>query len=150
MTTRNSDLLLTLCAMLLVVGGMSMARSEPPATACNLRKPATCPEPLKRPALTLAVGRVESGLQPAARGKHGERGAWQIQPRLWGKVPRGLHAQALQHEGVLDQLLKECGGRMEQAVSRYNGTGAAARRYVGRVRREALCIALLEREVSGL
>lgn len=142
---NNTDLLLVLAAMLLV-GGTSVASHEPPPVAAY-RPPA--PAPLQRPILTEAIGRVESGMQPGARGKHGERGAFQIQARYWGKVPAELHAQALQHEWVLDELLRECGGRVEQAVERYNGRGAAARRYVGRVRREAICIALLEREVGA-
>ena len=138
---RNQDLLITLAAMLLIVWCMSYAQHEdtPPAPCLH-----TTPEPLKRPVLTEAIGRVESGMNPRARGKHGERGAWQVTPRIWGKVPHSLTDQARQHERILDELIHACGERVGQAIERYNGSGPAARRYAGRVRRIAIQIALLE------
>jgi hypothetical protein len=138
---RNTDLLLVLCGMLLIAGGLSVAAHH------EYRMPIIHPgppAPLKRPVLTEAIGRVESGMCCTARGKHGERGAWQVQPKLWGKVPRGLAAQARQHERILDELLRECGGSVSKAVERYNGTGPAARQYAGRVRRMAFTITLLD------
>jgi hypothetical protein len=137
---RNTDLLLVLCGVLLVVGGLSAAAHH------EYRMPIIHPgppTPLKRPILTEAIGRVESGMCCTARGKHGERGAWQVQGRIWGRVPRGLEAQARQHERILDELLKASGGSVSKAVERYNGAGPAARRYVVRVRRMAFTIALL-------
>lgn len=130
-----------LVVMLLIVWRMSYAQHEDTPLTPRLH---TTPEPLKRPVLTEAIGRVESGMNPHARGKCGERGAWQVIPRIWGKVPHSLTDQARQHERILDELIRACGGRVSQAIERYNGSGPAARRYAGRVRRMALQIALLE------
>ena len=123
----NFDLFMALIAFILILFGYHKAHGQE----------------LKRPVLTKAIGVIESGLNPFARGKHHERGAYQVIERHWGKVPRQLHEQGLQHERILEELLKASGGNVENAVRRYNGRGQKAARYARRVRREAIQIALL-------
>lgn len=92
---------------------------------------------LKRPALTIPQGIVESGLNTKARGKAGEKGAWQVREKYHGKVPKRLIDQGKQAEKILDELLKTTEGDMLKALSRYNGSGKAADRYAAKVRQRA-------------
>lgn len=46
------------------------------------------------------IGWCESGLDPHAIGQHGERGAWQVIPALWGEVPATLEEQAVQADRI--------------------------------------------------
>ena len=97
-------------------------------------------ESLKRPLLTIPQGQIESRLNPKAKGKAGERGAWQVLQREWGKVPRGLKAQAKQHEQIMDALIKENHGNISKAVMRYNSYKniKAGYRYLAKVRKRAI------------
>lgn len=100
---------------------------------------------IKRPVLVKAQGMVESRLNPFAKGDGGKsHGAFQVQPKLWGRVPKGdIAAQARQNERIMDELMVEVDPML--ALERYNGSGPMAREYARKVRREALQIALLER-----
>lgn len=95
------------------------------------------------PSLSISMGHVESGMNPKAVGRAGERGAFQVQAKYWGKVPKTLRGQMVQHDAVLLELLREC-GELPLAVTRYNGQGTRAKRYLGKVTRE-----VLERELLG-
>jgi len=94
---------------------------------------------LKRPVLTIAIGQIESGLNSRAVGGCGERGSWQVLPRVWGHVPTGLTRQARQHELILDRLIEENDGNICTAIMRYNSykNKAAGRRYLTKVRKRA-------------
>lgn len=94
---------------------------------------------LKRPALTIPQGQVESRLNPKAAGKAGEQGAWQVLPADWGKVPRTLQGQGLQHEQIMDELIQENKGDISKAIMSYNSrrNKAAGKRYLAKVRLRA-------------
>jgi hypothetical protein len=96
------------------------------------------------PQVSMAIGHVESGLKTTAVGRAGERGAFQVMSRHWGRVPKTLRGQMLQHNRILCELNRECGGDLPRAIARYNGKGRKARRYLGRVTHE-----VLERELLG-
>ena len=96
------------------------------------------------PQVSLAIGKVESGMNHRAVGRAGERGAFQVLEKHWGKVPRTLRGQMLQHDRVLRELHRECGGDLPLAITRYNGKGKKARKYLGKVTRE-----VLEQELLG-
>lgn len=95
---------------------------------------------LKRPGLTIPIGQVESQLNPRARGRAGEKGAWQVIERWHGKVPKGLKRQARQHEQIMDGLIEENNGNINIAVMRYNSykNHAAGRIYLAKVRKRAI------------
>lgn len=100
---------------------------------------------MERPHICIAQGLVESGMNKYAVGDRGEsKGAFQVQAKHWGKVPRGLLAQANQNERILEELLQESGQDYSTAISRYNGAGKPARQYAKEVRRVSLELALLE------
>lgn len=89
----------------------------------------------KRPTLMAALAVQESNGTPWAVGDNGKsKGAFQVQPRHWGKVPVDAVAQALQAEKILDELLARR-GRLRPAIIAYNGAGPAARAYERRVSR---------------
>jgi len=94
-------------------------------------------ENLKRPLLTIPIGQIESELDSKARGRCGEKGAWQVIERWHGKVPRGLSRQARQHERILDGLIAEHKGDICTAVMRYNSykNKKAGRAYLAKVRK---------------
>lgn len=95
------------------------------------------------PQISTAIGHVESGMKTTAVGRAGERGAFQVMPRHWGRVPKTLRGQMAQHNRVLCELVREhCS--LPLAVERYNGKGCKARRYLSRVTHE-----VLERELLG-
>lgn len=96
-----------------------------------------------RPMLMAPIAKKESRGNPKAVGDRGEsRGAFQVQSKHWGKVPSHPTKQAQQSEWILNELLAETGS-LPVAVSRYNGTGSAAKRYVREITRESLELALL-------
>lgn len=80
------------------------------------------------PKALAAIGQVESGFDPQARGKAGERGAWQVRPELWGAVPNTVNAQLHQAEEILEQLIRT-EGTLTKAIQSYNGNGPKARKY---------------------
>lgn len=86
----------------------------------------------KRPALSAAQAIVESRGNIKARGKAGEKGAWQVREKYWGKVPGSAVKQALQNERIIEDLIRATGG-LPLAVERYNGTGKKARVYSRKV-----------------
>lgn len=75
---------------------------------------------LKRPALTIPQGQIESRLNPKAVGAAGEKGAWQVLEKDHGKVPSKLKDQAIQHEMIMDELIQENKGDIPRAIMRYN------------------------------
>ena len=87
----------------------------------------------KRPALAAKQAVVESHANPKARGKKGEKGAWQVIEKDWGKVPKTPEGQAIQNEKILDELLQKNKGDLRKALTAYNGTGPDARRYASLV-----------------
>jgi hypothetical protein len=91
----------------------------------------------------MAQAMVESGANPYAKGKHKEKGAWQIREKYWGKVPKDMVHQARQAEGVLDVLIKENHGDIYKAVRRYNGYSRATKKYANAVRSNAIRLAVV-------
>lgn len=100
--------------------------------------------PLERPVLTVAQGYVESGHNVRARGKAGEKGAYQVKEEVWGKVPKSWRGQTRQNEEIVNVLLSENHDNLSKAVLRYNGKGKGARKYVAKVRQRALSIHILD------
>ena len=99
----------------------------------------------KNPKLMAAIAVVESNGNPKAVGDSGASiGAFQVQPRHWGKVSSdNALMQALQAEKILDELLADSRGRLRQSLARYNGgTRPPARSY-----RYADKILMLTREI---
>ena len=91
------------------------------------------------PEISIAIGTVESRMDHKAVGDQGRsRGAFQVQSRIWGKVPAGLKAQMRQHNDIMLELLRASNGDIPATIRRYNGRGKATRRYLGMVTREAL------------
>lgn len=76
----------------------------------------------KDPHLMAAVAIVESNGTPNAVGRSGERGAWQVIPKVWGSVPKSVVGQARQSERILDELVAASPrGSLRCALARYNG-----------------------------
>ena len=76
----------------------------------------------KDPKLMAAVAIVESNGTPHAVGRSGERGAWQVIPKVWGSVPKSADGQARQAERILDELVAASPRRsLRCALARYNG-----------------------------
>lgn len=98
---------------------------------------------LQRPALTSAQSLVESGANIYAIGSVGERGAFQVREKYWGKVPKDMLSQARQAESILDSLIIECNGDTYIALQRYNGIGSAATNYAEAVIGKAIELTLL-------
>lgn len=75
-----------------------------------------------RPRLMASIAVRESGGDPKAVGDGGKsRGAFQVQAKHHGKVPKDVVEQALQSERILDELLAENNGNLKRALSAYNG-----------------------------
>ena len=78
----------------------------------------------KSPKTMAAIAIVESNGTPWAKGKAGERGAWQVIDKHWphGPVPKHPVNQALQAEKILDELVAASPrGSLRLALARYNG-----------------------------
>ena len=76
----------------------------------------------KNPKLMASVAIVESNGTPHAVGRSGERGAWQVIPKVWGSVPKSADGQARQAERILDELVAASPrGSLRCALARYNG-----------------------------
>lgn len=75
----------------------------------------------KRPALMAAIALQESDGTPWARGKSGEKGAFQVMEKNWGLVSQNPVDQAMQAEKILDELLEASKGDVRKALSMYNG-----------------------------
>lgn len=106
----------------------------------------------KRPALMAAIAVKESNGNPDAIGDNGDsHGAFQVQPKHWGKVPATATEQALQAERILEELLSSArhlrrdNARLRVALARYNGGNRPPKisyRYAKRVlelKREISC-----------
>ena len=98
---------------------------------------------IQRPQLVEAQAMVESSMNPYARGKHGEKGAYQVIEKHWGKVPTNLYLQTKQNEAIINSLGGGHPYGVHNAVLRYNGAGAQARCYRRTVFAKALRISLL-------
>lgn len=95
---------------------------------------------LMTPEVTIAQGMVESNLNPLVSGDSGQSyGAFQVQKKHWGPVPKGLYLQAKQSEKILHSTK----GTMETKIERYNGSGAMSISYKNKVRKRAIELALL-------
>lgn len=103
--------------------------------------------------LALAVAHVESNFNPKARSSKGARGVMQIMPRT-ARGEYGIEANLLWHPRLnirlglhfLKRLIRRYGGRVDLALSHYNGGSAvgkppfarvipATARYVAKVKR---------------
>jgi hypothetical protein len=77
-----------------------------------------------RPTLLAAVAVVESNANPAIRRSGYKRrhdGAFQVNPRHWGRVPADAHGQAAQADRILAELLEDQGGKIVPALNYYGG-----------------------------
>ena len=91
-----------------------------------------------KPKTMAAIAIVESQGTPWAKGKAGEKGAWQVIGKHWGgSVPEHPVKQALQAEKILDELVAAAPrGSLRCALARYNGGDrppAQSWRYADRV-----------------
>ena len=93
---------------------------------------------LERPELTIAQGILESNLNTKAIGRAGEKGAWQVREKYWGKVPKSFKGQADQAEDILKELLEANNGNLRVALRKYNGSGTKAHRYANQVCKRTL------------
>lgn len=75
----------------------------------------------KRPTLMAAIALQESDGTPWAKGKAGEKGAFQVMEKDWGLVSQNPVDQAMQAEKILDELLEASKGDVRKALSMYNG-----------------------------
>lgn len=85
------------------------------------------------PRVLAAIAATESKFDLSARGRHGEVGAFQVKPSIWGHPGRTWRSQAKKSESVLKGLVSDAGGRLLPALRKYNGTGPAAERYADQV-----------------
>lgn len=74
----------------------------------------------KRPHIQAAQAVIESQARPNAKGKAGERGAWQVIPKYHGKVSTKARKQAEQNEIIIDDLLHEKHGNIKESLVSYN------------------------------
>ena len=78
----------------------------------------------KSPRLMSAIAKCESGGDYRIRSKGYKLqhdGAFQVNPKHWGKVPYDAIGQALQAETVLDSFLKDRKGNLVKALNDYGG-----------------------------
>lgn len=95
---------------------------------------------LMTPEITIAQGMVESNLNPLVSGDSRQSyGAFQVQKKHWGAVPKDFYSQAKQSQ----QILHSTNGPMETKIERYNGSGAMSISYKNKVRKRAIELALL-------
>lgn len=75
----------------------------------------------KNPKRMAAVAIIESNGNPKAKGKSGERGAFQVIEKEFGKVSKNPTKQARQSEDILEDLVRESHGNLKVALRKYNG-----------------------------
>jgi hypothetical protein len=63
------------------------------------------------------------------------KGAFQVQERHWGKVPKTMKGQMEQHDKILVELLESVGET--KGIMAYNGSGYKAKRYYKKVRKQS-------------
>ena len=76
----------------------------------------------KSPRLLASIAKIESGGNPRLRNtgyKKRHHGAFQVNPKHWGKVPKDAAGQALQAERILTELTETM--PIKKALSRYGG-----------------------------
>lgn len=100
---------------------------------------------LQRHSLTMAQGIIESNLNPKAKGSCGERGAWQVLEKEWGKVPKTLVGQARQAEKILNTLLVENKNNLFESLIKYNSfkNRAKGKKYAIKVCKKALELTII-------
>lgn len=95
---------------------------------------------LSTPIVTLAQASVESTSNIYAIGDNGRsHGAFQVQTRYWGNVPDTFIEQARQCENIRLTL----DTNIWAAVQKYNGKGKRSKKYLWKVQKEAIRIALM-------
>jgi len=95
---------------------------------------------LSAPIVTLAQANIESTCNIYAKGDNGRsHGAFQVQTRYWGNVPDTFIEQARQCEKIRLSL----DTNIWAAVQKYNGTGKKSKKYLWKVQRETIRIALM-------
>lgn len=87
----------------------------------------------EHPRVMAAIAAKESNFNIAARGTHGEVGAFQVIPRLHGHPGHTWRSQSKKTDDILRDLVSKSGGRLTVALRRYNGAGPAASRYADHV-----------------
>ena len=97
-----------------------------------------------RPHLVIAQGIVESGMNKYAKGKAGEKGAWQALEKYWGKVPHSIVGQRAHHMKIMNDLVQEKRGNISAAIVGYNGKGKKAKKYFCKVRRKSFELAIIQ------
>lgn len=97
------------------------------------------------PQVSLSIGTIESGMKTTAVGKAGEKGAFQVREKYWGKVPKKLKGQMKQHNDILLELMEANNHDINKAIKSYNGTGKQAKRYLCKVVKLTL-----QREILGV
>lgn len=97
---------------------------------------------LSSPTITIAQSIIESGANPNAIGKYGEKGAMQVIEKDWGKVPKHYGKQLQQGDKIRESLIKEYSSP-RIGLKRYNGIGRAADKYASKVITKALELTLL-------
>ena len=93
----------------------------------------------KHPAVLSAMAKVESCGNPDLRHTGYRRlhhGAWQVNPKIHGKVSKRVADQALQADMILSGLLIETNGDLKKALSRYGGDTSRDQKYAKLVLRE--------------
>lgn len=101
------------------------------------------PVKLERPHLTIAQGLIESKLNSRAVGSSGERGAWQVLEKYWGRVPKSIESQAFQAEKILNKIRARNSCNTFRALAAYNGKGKRALSYARKVRKCTFELALI-------
>lgn len=87
----------------------------------------------KHPKTLTAILTVESNGKPAAIGKVGEKGLYQVRPEIHGPVSSDPLAQTDQAARILEDLVAENDGDLRKAIQRYNGSGKKSRKYASQV-----------------
>lgn len=92
----------------------------------------------KHPRVLSGIAAVESGGNPAAVGKLGEKGMYQVREHIWGKVPEDVKGQTDQAADILESLLAKSNGRIAPALSAWNGDSTGI--YAAKVNRKVASI----------
>lgn len=77
----------------------------------------------KRPKLAAAIAKTESdGVKTAYNKKSKAKGLYGVKEQYWGKVnTRSAFAMTMQHDRIMDELLRECNGNLEKTLNYYGG-----------------------------